>query len=379
MARVVFDHVTKEFGSRRVVDALELEVADGEFLVVVGPSGCGKTTTLRMLAGLEAATSGVIYIGGRAVNSVLAKDRGIGMVFQNYALFPHMTIENNLLFGLRTRHVARSDARRQVEEIAALLGVSELLGQKPGQLSGGERQRVALGRALLRRPSVFLLDEPLSNLDAALRTQMRFELKRIHKQFPVTTVYVTHDQVEAMTMADRIALMCDGRLQQVDVPSAMYSRPTNIFVGGFIGSPKMNLLPATVGAGDRGQDIDMLGTRFRREWPRSAGAMVTSGGGFAVGFRSEDVKLSEARPGTAPSLEGAVEVVEPLGADTYVTVRVGEHLVRARCGPTTDLELGARVYLEINVAKMHLFDPEGIVVAPPVLETVGSSVSAPGP
>ena len=376
MARVVFSQVTKEFGSRRVVDALELDVADGEFLVVVGPSGCGKTTTLRMLAGLEAATSGVIYIGGKAVNSVPAKDRGIGMVFQNYALFPHMTVENNLLFGLRTRHVSRSDARRQVEETAALLGVSELLGHKPGQLSGGERQRVALGRALLRRPSVFLLDEPLSNLDAALRTQMRFELKRIHKQFPVTTVYVTHDQVEAMTMADRIALMCDGRLQQVDVPSAMYSRPTNIFVGGFIGSPKMNLLPATVGAGERNQDIDVLGARFGRQMLRSASANVASGGGFEVGFRPEDVKLSEGRPGTAPSLEGTVEVIEPLGADTYVTVRIGDHLVRARCDPTIDLGLGTPVYLEINLAKMHLFDPEGMVVAPPAFESVGLSRSA---
>lgn len=376
MARVVFDHVTKEFASRRVVDALELDIADGEFLVVVGPSGCGKTTTLRMLAGLEAASSGTIYIGGRAVNSVPAKDRGIGMVFQNYALFPHMTIENNLLFGLRTRHVSRSDARRQVVEMAALLGISELLRQKPGQLSGGERQRVALGRALLRRPSVFLLDEPLSNLDAALRTQMRFELKRIHSQFPVTTVYVTHDQVEAMTMADRIALMCDGRLQQVDVPSAMYSRPTNMFVGGFIGSPKMNLLPAAVGAGGRGQEVDVLGARFDLGVLGLVGAGAPSGGGFVVGFRSEDVRLNESRPDKVPSLEGVVEVIEPLGADTYVTVRVGDHLVRARCGPTTDLRVGEPVYLHIDMAKVHLFNPDGKAVTRHSFERVGLSTSA---
>ena len=243
MAKIVLEGVTKRFKGVAAVDDLDLEVEDGEFLVIVGPSGCGKTTTLRMLAGFDTPTSGSVMIGGKRVNAMPPKDRNLAMVFQNYALFPHMTVAKNLSFGMKIRHEPRATIESEIARVADMLGIEPLLGRKPSQLSGGERQRVALGRALLRKPQAFLLDEPLSNLDAALRTQMRTELQRIHRQFPVTTIYVTHDQVEAMTMADRVALMDKGRLQQIAAPQAMYEEPASAFVAGFIGSPKINLVP----------------------------------------------------------------------------------------------------------------------------------------
>ncbi len=246
MAKIVLRRVTKSFGSKVAVDDLNLEVEDGEFVIVVGPSGCGKTTTLRMIAGFEAPTMGTLHIGDTLMNHVPPKDRNLAMVFQNYALFPHMSVARNLSYGLRVRHTPKKEVDSQVHEIAEMLGILPLLDSRPSQLSGGERQRVALGRALLRKPQAFLLDEPLSNLDAALRAQMRFELKRIHAQFPVTTVYVTHDQVEAMTMADRIVLMNHGELQQVARPETLYAEPANVFVAGFIGSPKINLIAGQI-------------------------------------------------------------------------------------------------------------------------------------
>ena len=243
MATISLEGVTKAFKGKVAVDNIDLDAADGQFLIIVGPSGCGKTTTLRMLAGFEKPSRGVVRIGGRVVNDVPPKDRNVAMVFQNYALLPHLTVAKNLAFGMRIRHEPRKTIERDVTAIAEMLGIGSLLDRKPAELSGGERQRVALGRALLRKPNAFLLDEPLSNLDAALRAQMRFELKRIHAQFQVTTVYVTHDQVEAMTMADRIALMNHGHLQQVAPPEALYSEPSNSFVASFIGSPKDQLGP----------------------------------------------------------------------------------------------------------------------------------------
>ncbi|MGA3352271.1 MAG: ABC transporter ATP-binding protein, partial [Acidimicrobiales bacterium] len=248
MAKIVLEGVSKIFKGKAkpAVHDVDLEVEDGEFLVMVGPSGCGKTTTLRMIAGFETPTEGVIRIGGKAMNSVLPKDRNLAMVFQNYALFPHMTVAKNLSFGMKARHEPKATINREIETIASMLGIDPLLDRKPAELSGGERQRVALGRALLRRPQAFLMDEPLSNLDAALRVQMRLEIKRIHAQFPVTTVYVTHDQVEAMTMADRIALMNAGRLQQTAGPESIYGRPANSFVASFIGTPKINFFSGTV-------------------------------------------------------------------------------------------------------------------------------------
>src|SRR5580693_1238050 len=246
VAKIVLEGVTKRFKGATAVDDLDLEVEDGEFLVIVGPSGCGKTTTLRMLAGFDTPTSGSVMIGGKRVNAMPPKDRNLAMVFQNYALFPHMTVAKNLSFGMKIRHEPKATIESEIARVADMLGIEPLLGRKPSQLSGGERQRVALGRALLRKPQAFLLDEPLSNLDAALRTQMRFELKRIHAQFPVTTVYVTHDQVEAMTMADRIVLMNHGELQQVAPPETLYAEPLNVFAAGFIGSPKINLVSARI-------------------------------------------------------------------------------------------------------------------------------------
>ena len=361
MARVTMENVTKVFEGRTVVDQLNLEIEDGEFLVVVGPSGCGKTTSLRMLAGFEKASSGVIRIGDRVVNAVGPKDRNIGMVFQTYALFPHMTIEKNLLFGLRTRGVARNQALREVHDMAGLLGIDSLLGQKPGQLSGGERQRVALGRALLRRPDLFLLDEPLSNLDAALRTQMRFELKRIHAQFPVTTIYVTHDQVEAMTMADRIAVMRAGCLQQLDRPVAMYQRPANAFVASFIGSPKMNLLPAKVTVDGGRLHVDLLGVRFDKVM-REGTPSGALGEGCLCGFRPEAVHVSSQAQGNLPRLQGRVEAVEPLGADTFILVRVRDEILRCRCAPTLEVSVDDKVWLEIEVDQAHVFGTDGSLV-----------------
>jgi sn-glycerol 3-phosphate transport system ATP-binding protein len=316
MARVSLEGVTKEFtGGVRAVCDVSLEVPDGEFLVLVGPSGCGKTTALRLIAGLEKATSGTITIGSQVVNGISPRDRDIAMVFQNYALYPHMTVYRNLAFPLRERRTPRPEVERRVAEISSILGLDELLKRRPAQLSGGQRQRVAMGRALVREPSVFLLDEPLSNLDAKLRVQMRAELKRLHQKLGITTVYVTHDQVEAMTLADRMVVMSAGKTQQIGPPQEIYARPVNLFVAGFIGSPAMNLLHGS-----------------------AAGSRVTAGelaferpgvpdGEVVVGIRPESLApvapaepggpAGPARPGL-PCLDLHVDLVEPLGETTLV-------------------------------------------------------------
>ncbi|MDX6525475.1 MAG: multiple sugar transport system ATP-binding protein, partial [Gaiellales bacterium] len=259
MAQISFDRVYKLFGDVVAVDDLSLDIRDGEFLVLVGPSGCGKTTSLRMLAGFERATYGTVSIGGVVQNTVAPQNRDLAMVFQSYALYPHMTVYKNLAFGMKVRREPRAEVRPRVEEVARLLDIETLLDRRPSELSGGQRQRVALGRALLRSPRAFLMDEPLSNLDAALRVQMRVELKHLHDRLGVTTVYVTHDQVEAMTMGDRIAIMNAGRLQQADTPEAIYVRPANLFVAGFIGSPKMNLVSGRVSSQDGRVAAEFLG------------------------------------------------------------------------------------------------------------------------
>ena len=306
MAEVTFDHVSKVFpGSTVAVEDLSLEAGDGEFLILVGPSGCGKSTALRMVAGLEKVSVGVISIGGSPVNDLAPQDRDIAMVFQNYALYPHMTVEKNLAFGLRQRKTPKDEIHRRVGEISTMLGLDDLLGRRPGQLSGGQRQRVAMGRALVRQPKAFLLDEPLSNLDAKLRVQMRAELKRLHQQFAITTIYVTHDQVEAMTLGDRIAVMNAGRLQQIGPPQAVYDEPANVFVAGFIGSPPMNLLEASATGGQ----IRAGAIAFSRPGVRD-GALV-------VGIRPEALKVAEPSTG-APIIEIRVEVVEPLGDEVLV-------------------------------------------------------------
>ena len=306
MARVVFDEATKVYpGPVVALDHLTLDVADGEFLILVGPSGCGKSTALRMVAGLERISDGTISIGDRVVNDVPPKDRDIAMVFQNYALYPHMTVEKNLGFGLRRRHTPREDVRQRVDEISAMLGLQDLLRRRPGQLSGGQRQRVAMGRALVREPEVFLLDEPLSNLDAKLRVQMRTELKRLHERIGVTTIYVTHDQVEAITLGERIAVLSEGVLQQVGPPQDVYDHPANVFVAGFIGSPPMNLLKGNA-AGGR---IAVGEVEFvDRQVPD---------GEVLVGIRPEGLHpVGEGFDG--PVFEVSVEVVEPLGDEVLV-------------------------------------------------------------
>jgi len=306
MARVAFDGVTKVYpGPVVAVDDLTLEVADGEFLILVGPSGCGKSTALRMVAGLERISDGTIAIGDRVVNDVPPKDRDIAMVFQNYALYPHMTVEKNLGFGLRRRRTPHEDVRRRVDEVSRMLGLDDLLRRRPGQLSGGQRQRVAMGRALVREPEVFLLDEPLSNLDAKLRVQMRSELKRLHDRIGVTTIYVTHDQVEAITLGERIAVLSDGVLQQVGRPQEVYDHPANVFVAGFIGSPPMNLLAGTA--------LDGHVTVGEVELER-AGA---PDGEVLVGVRPEGLRPVGAEH-RGPVFEVCVDVVEPLGDEVLV-------------------------------------------------------------
>jgi multiple sugar transport system ATP-binding protein len=318
MARVAFDEATKVYpGPVVALDHLTLDVADGEFLILVGPSGCGKSTALRMVAGLERISDGTISIGDRVVNDVPPKDRDIAMVFQNYALYPHMTVEKNLGFGLRRRHTPREDVRHRVDEMSEMLGLQDLLRRRPGQLSGGQRQRVAMGRALVREPEVFLLDEPLSNLDAKLRVQMRSELKRLHDRIGVTTIYVTHDQVEAITLGERIAVLSEGVLQQVGPPQDVYDHPANVFVAGFIGSPPMNLLKGNA-AGGR---IAVGEVEFvDRQVPD---------GEVLVGIRPEGLHpVGEAFDG--PVFEVSVEVVEPLGDEVLVHGSIEAHAAEER-------------------------------------------------
>jgi multiple sugar transport system ATP-binding protein len=306
VARVSFDEVTKVYpGSVVAVDGLSLDVDDGEFLILVGPSGCGKSTALRMVAGLERISDGAISIGDRVVNDVPPKDRDVAMVFQNYALYPHMTVEKNLAFGLRRRGIARDQVRERVADISEMLGLQDLRRRRPGQLSGGQRQRVAMGRALVREPEVFLLDEPLSNLDAKLRVEMRSELKRLHQRVGVTTIYVTHDQVEAITLGDRIAVLSDGILQQVGTPQDVYDHPANVFVAGFIGSPAMNLFTGNARDGHIAVgDVDL------REATIPDGEVL-------VGIRPEGLRrVGEGHDG--PVFDVRVEVVEPLGDEVLV-------------------------------------------------------------
>jgi multiple sugar transport system ATP-binding protein len=351
---VRFSGIYKLFGPVAAVRDLNLEIRQGEFLVLVGPSGCGKTTTLRMLAGLERPTYGSITIDGRDVTRVASRDRNIALVFQSYALYPHMSVRENLAFGMKARHEPRARIRTRIQEVAATLDIAELLDRRPAALSGGQRQRVALGRALIREPEVFLMDEPLSNLDAALRVQMRAELARLHERLGITTVYVTHDQVEAMTMGDRIVLMREGVLQQVDAPEALYARPANLYVASFLGSPKMNMLPATRTAVDGAHALECIGTRFALAEAR----IRSDGSDVVLGVRPEDLRWARIAPGSADvRLEGTVEVVEPLGSETLITVAVAEHRLIARFPPRAGISPGELVELAFDPAHVHLFDP----------------------
>ncbi|MDR7523464.1 MAG: sn-glycerol-3-phosphate ABC transporter ATP-binding protein UgpC [Armatimonadota bacterium] len=360
MARVYLEAVTKKFGQVTAVNNVTLEVPDRQFTVLVGPSGCGKTTALRLVAGLEEATAGNIYIGERRVNDVAPKDRDIAMVFQNYALYPHMSVYDNMAFGLRLRRYPRSEIDRRVKEAAALLGIEGLLDRKPKQLSGGQRQRVALGRAIVREPQVFLMDEPLSNLDAKLRVQTRAEIKKLQARLQTTTIYVTHDQVEAMTMGDRIVVMRDGVVQQVDVPLNLYEKPANLFVAGFIGSPAMNFIEAALAQRDGKTVIDA--GAFAMEVPDEIAQQARAWVGKQVifGIRPEDIQdRAFARDANAAwALRAMVEVHEPLGSDVILHLSRGPHVFVARVDAHSEARMGHETEVVFNLRKMHLFDPQ---------------------
>jgi multiple sugar transport system ATP-binding protein len=394
MATVTFDHVWKRFGDFAAVKDLVLEIADGEFMVLVGPSGCGKTTALRMVAGLETATKGTIRIGDRVVNDVPPKDRDIAMVFQNYALYPHMTVFENMAFGLKLQKVGRDEITRRVGEAARILGLGELLKRKPKALSGGQRQRVAMGRAIVRQPHVFLMDEPLSNLDAKLRVQMRSEIARIQNDLGTTTIYVTHDQTEAMTMGDRVAVIRRGMLQQVDTPQTLYEHPVNLFVGGFIGSPAMNLLEAQLVRSNGSLAVELGAHRL----PVPADVLAArpalaayEGRNVILGIRPEDMEDAEL-VSDAPAerrISSAVDLKEALGSDVVVhftvnaphavtedvkelAVDVGQEILEkvpqqarggsssvvARLNPRTHCRKGDRIELVVDTRRLHFFDPD---------------------
>ncbi len=358
MAEVTLKHVQKSFGPVMVIEDLSLGIQDHEFMVLVGPSGCGKSTALRMIAGLEEITGGVIEIGGRVVNDVPPKDRDIAMVFQSYALYPHMTVRENLEFGLKIRKTPAAETARLVHEAAAILGIGEYLDRKPRQLSGGQRQRVAVGRAIVRQPAVFLFDEPLSNLDAKLRVQTRAEISRLQKQLATTTVYVTHDQVEAMTMGDRIAVMLKGRLQQVGTPLEVYEQPANLFVAGFIGTPPMNLLPGVLAG--QGASVATSGLEVRLPARLAAAARGQDGRQVVLGIRPENVREPEragAGGGAARQPVAArVEFVEPLGHEVIVHGRVGDDLLIAKVDPHRAPRMGDDLALALETDAVHLFD-----------------------
>jgi multiple sugar transport system ATP-binding protein len=351
MATVEFKRLVKRYGPIEVVHAIDLAIRDGEFIVLVGPSGCGKSTTLRMLAGLEDITDGQILIDNRVVNEIEPRDRDIAMVFQDYALYPHMTVYENMAFSLRYRNTPRAEIGARVREAAEILGLTPYLKRFPKQLSGGQRQRVAMGRAIVRKPQVFLFDEPLSNLDAKLRGTMRLEMKKLHQQLGVTTVFVTHDQIEAMTLADRVVVMNGGYIEQVGTPDEVYHAPASLFVAGFIGAPTMNLIP-TERSGPNQLRLPDTGQLIAL--PK---AIAGSGGNLVLGMRPEDVDVAQgaALPGHV-DLNATVEVVEPLGADTLVFTTMAGQPVVARVRPDVRPKPGDTVGLRLNVGRAHLFD-----------------------
>lgn len=381
MAQVRFDEVNKIFqgtapvekkwwefwkpGKRpnevHVVKGVSMDISDGEFLVLVGPSGCGKSTTLRMLAGLEEVTSGEIFIDDRLVNDITPKDRDIAMVFQNYALYPHMNVYENMAFGLRLRKFQNDEIDKRVNATAKLLSIQNLLNRKPKELSGGQRQRVAMGRAMVREPKVFLMDEPLSNLDAKLRVQMRAELQKLHHRLGITTIYVTHDQVEAMTLGHRIALLNHGVIQQLDTPLELYNHPANKFVAGFIGSPSMNFIDAVVL--DEDGEIYVNTSEFKLKIPGEHGSRIRPfiGKEVIIGIRPEDIsdkKFSQAKPEEWNTFDVMVEVREPLGSEIILYITLGRESLIARINPRTGAEVGGKLRVVFNAERVHVFDKE---------------------
>jgi multiple sugar transport system ATP-binding protein len=358
MARVAMRSLNKNYDEVRAVIDVNLDIRDQEFVVLVGPSGCGKTTTLRMVAGLESITSGHISIDEKIVNELPPMDRDIAMVFQNYALYPHMSVYDNMAFGLKMRKFDKPEIAKRVQEAAEILGIQQLLHRKPRQLSGGQRQRVALGRAIVRHPQVFLFDEPLSNLDAKLRVQMRVELKKLHERLGTTAIYVTHDQVEAMTLGDRVVVMKDGLVQQVGDPMELYNEPANRFVAGFIGSPAMNFLAVRLSGENGGLWAEAEGMRIKVPAPLMPQLGSYAGKEVTLGVRPED--LSIAGDGDAKDLTfpAAVEVVERLGSEILLDVAVGSATMVASVEPTSTAKVHEVLHLAVNPARVHFFDNE---------------------
>jgi len=360
MAEVILKNVKKVYeGKNTAVNDFNLEIKDKEFMVFVGPSGCGKSTTLRMIAGLEEITSGTISIGGRIVNDVLPKDRDIAMVFQNYALYPHMTVFENMAFGLKLRKIPKKEIESSVNAAADILGIGDLLKRRPGALSGGQRQRVAVGRAIVRKPSVFLFDEPLSNLDAKLRTQMRTEIKRLHNSLNATMIYVTHDQTEAMTMGDRIVVMKDGFIQQVAEPLELYNKPANKFTAGFIGMPQMNFFNGSIKT-ESGKlsfaSEDGIMLALNDEFRSKPGGR--SNEKIIMGIRPEEIgSLTAKQKKDNPSIKGIIDVIEPLGSEIYIHLTCGTHEVIAMIESyENSYAAGQEIDLPVNISKAHFFD-----------------------
>ncbi len=368
MANVTLSHVYKNYPSEKgrdipAVEDVSLEVADREFLVLVGPSGCGKSTTLRMIAGLEEISRGDIFIGDRRVNDLAPKDRDIAMVFQNYALYPHMTAYDNIAFGLKLRRYPKLEIKKRVMDAANVLGIEELLDRKPKALSGGQRQRVAVGRAIVRQPKVFLFDEPLSNLDAKMRVQMRTEIAKLHQRLQATMIYVTHDQVEAMTMGDRIVVMNHGRVQQNDTPLKLYREPANLFVAGFLGSPPMNIIRGTLklerdALAFREADGGTIEAKFSSHLHPDAQVLLNRP--VLFGIRPEDIELAQiCRFTEAANFPAIVDIVEPMGAETNLYLQTGAHTIVCRSQQSLDhRDAGRRQQFALNLTKAHFFDPE---------------------
>lgn len=358
MAQVSLKDLTKKFDEVVAVNDVNLNINDQEFVVLVGPSGCGKTTTLRMVAGLEEITAGDIYIGDRLVNNLASKDRNIAMVFQSYALYPHMKVFDNMAFGLKMRKVPKEERTTLVNDAAEILGITELLDRKPKQLSGGQRQRVALGRAIVRKPEVFLFDEPLSNLDAKLRVQMRTELIKLHNRLKSTSIYVTHDQVEAMTMGDRIVVMNHGLIQQVGSPLELYNTPTNLFVAGFIGSPAMNFMDCSLVEENGNLFVQSSGFKISLPEDLAGKAKAANAKEFIFGVRPEDVTkqgTGELAARKSDPVDAQINVIETLGKETYLDITAGADNMTAIISPNIKVRLEETISLEMNLDKIHLF------------------------
>ena len=360
MASVTYDHVTKRFGDVLAVNNLDIQIEDKEFLVLVGPSGCGKSTALRCLAGLEDISEGQILIGDQVVNDTPPKDRDIAMVFQSYALYPHMSVYDNMAFGLKLRKTPKEDIKKRVNEAAEILGIESLLDRKPRQLSGGQRQRVAVGRAIVREPKVFLFDEPLSNLDAKLRVETRANISKLHQQLQTTFIYVTHDQVEAMTMASRIAVLESGLLKQIDTPQNLYDSPDNLFVAGFIGSPAMNFFPATLQQSDGKLVVDAEDFSLEIPEDRKGAYQDYTGKQIIFGIRPEDIVNPEYAPRgiIAQPVDTKVDITELMGNEIFLFLKSGKHDFVARVDPRTQVTSGQDMQLVFNMDNMHIFDRE---------------------